>query len=99
MSVSKLLQIDEQDKMLLWEIFQFEKMLDDHEALLLDDLEYYEKRIRAMEKAESTIEIGLLTIYMKHMKNIRHLLIKLQNNRNDSLKSRIEELTLQQTSD
>lgn len=96
MSVSDLLVIDEQEKALLWEIFHYEKMLDDNELLLLKDLSYYEERIRAIGNARTPIQIGLLTIYMKHIKNIRKLLLSLQDNRNDKLKKQLEEMSINQ---
>lgn len=99
MSVKELLSIDENEKALLWEIFHYEKMLDDNEALLMNDLKYYEERIRALGNAKSPIEIGLLTIYMKHIKNIRKLLLNLQDNRNDKLKKQLQEITINQSSD
>lgn len=98
-SVSDLLLIDEQEKTLLWEIFHFEKMLDDNEEMLLNDLNYYEERIRSIGKAETPFDIGLLTIYMKHVKNIRTLLVNLQNNRNEKLKKQIQDLTISQYPD
>lgn len=94
MSVNEILKIDKEEKALLWEIFLYEKMLDDNEEMLLDDLNYYEERIRALGKAKTPIEIGLLTIYMKHIKNIRTLLLNLQNNRNDKLKKQIQDLSI-----
>lgn len=98
MSVSNLLAIDEQEKALLWEIFHYEKMLDDNEELLLNDLSYYEERIRSIGKAKTPVQIGLLTIYMKHIKNIRKLLLSLQDNRNDKLKKKLQEMSINQTS-
>ena len=93
MSLNELLKIDGEEKVLLWEIFHYEKMLDDNEEILLGDLNYYEERIRAIGITNSPIEIGLLTIYMKHIKNIRTLLLNLQNNRNDKLKKQIQDLS------
>lgn len=98
MSVTELLAIDEKEKALLWEIFHFEKMLDDNEEMLLNDLNYYEERIRSIGNAKAPIEIGLLTIYMKHIKNIRSLLLNLQNNRNEKLKKQIQNLSINQSS-
>ncbi len=92
MSTGELLAIDKKEKALLWEIFHYEKMLDDNEEILLNDLNYYEERIRAIGNAKTPIEIGLLTIYMKHIKNIRTLLLNLQNNRHDKLKKQIQDL-------
>lgn len=96
MSVSELLAMDEQARALLWEVFHYEKMLDDNEELLLNDLNYYEERIRSIGKAETSFDIGLLTIYMKHVKNIRTLLINLQSNRNENLKKQMQDLTTNQ---
>ena len=94
MSTNELLKIDEEEKELLWEIFHYEKMLDDNEEMLLNDLSYYEERIRSIGSTKTPIEIGLLTIYMKHMKNIRTLLLNLQNRRNDKLKKQIQNLSI-----
>lgn len=93
MAASGLLAIDQKEKALLWEIFHYEKMLDDNEEILLNDLSYYEERIRSIGNAKTPIEIGLLTIYMKHIKNIRTLLLNLQNNRHDTLKKQIQDLS------
>ncbi len=89
-SVKELLAIDEKEKALLWEIFLYEKMLDDNEEILLNDLGFYEERIRSIGNAKTPIEIGLLTIYMKHIKNIRTLLLNLQNNRHEKLKEQLK---------
>jgi len=92
-SLNEILKIDGEEKALLWEIFHYEKMLDDNEEILLGDLNYYEERIRSIGITKSAIEIALLTIYMKHIKNIRTLLLNLQNNRNDKLKKQIQGLS------
>jgi hypothetical protein len=99
-SASKLLEIEEYEKALLWEIFHYEKMLDDNEEMLLNDLSYYEERIRSIGNgnAKTPIDIGLLTIYMKHIKNIRTLLLNLQENRNEKLKKKIQNLSINQSS-
>ena len=94
MSVNELLKIDEEEKQLLWEIFHYEKMLDDNEEMLLNDLNYYEERIRSIGNTRTAIEIALLTIYMKHIKNIRTLLLSLHSNRNDKLKKQIQNLSI-----
>ena len=94
MSVHELLSIEENEKALLWEIFHYEKMLDDNEEMLLNDLKYYEERIRSLGNASTPIEIGLLTIYMKHIKNIRKLLLNLQDNRNDKLKKQFDDVSI-----
>jgi hypothetical protein len=93
-SANELLKIDREEKALLWEVFHYEKMLDDSEEILLSDLNHYEERIRSIGGAKTAIEIGLLTIYMKHIKNIRTLLLNLQNNRNDKLKKQIQDLSI-----
>ncbi len=92
--VKKLVEIDKEQKDMLWEIFRYEKMLDDNEEILLNDLNYYEERIRSISRAESPIEISLLTTYMKHIKNIRSLLINLQTNRNNKLRRQLEEFSV-----
>jgi hypothetical protein len=94
-----LLTIDKKEKALLWEIFLYEKMLDDNEEMLLHDLDCYEERIRTIGKAQSSVEIGLLTLYMKHIKNIRSLLLELQNNRHETLSKQLEDLSESSTSD
>ena len=90
----ELLAIDKKEKALLWEVFLYEKMLDDNEAMLLDDLNCYEERIRSIGNTKTPIEISLLTIYMKHIKNIRSLLLDLQNSRHDTLSKQIEDLSI-----
>lgn len=99
MSATDLLAIDKKEKALLWEIFHYEKMLDDNEGLLLNDLSYYEERIRSIGNASTPIDIGLLTIYMKHIKNIRTLLLNLQNNRHEKLKKQIQDLSTNPSSE
>lgn len=86
--------MDQKEKALLWEVFLYEKLLDENEAMLLNDLNSYEERIRAIGNATTPIEIGLLKIYMKHIKNIRALLLDLQKNRNETLQKQIEDLSL-----
>jgi hypothetical protein len=95
----ELLKIDQKEKALLWEIFLYEKMLDDNEEMLLRDLDCYEERIRTIGNAQTPIEIGLLTIYLKHVKNIRSLLLSLQNNRHEILNKQIEDLSADSTSE
>ena len=99
MSITEILAINEKEKAQLWEIFHYEKMLDDNEEILLNDLSYYEERIRSISIAKTPVEIGILTIYMKHIKNIRTLLLNLQNNRNENLKKRIQNLSIDQSSE
>ena len=90
MSVNELLQIDEKEKDRLWEIFLYEKMLDDNERMLLDDLHYYEERIRNIGTASSAVEVSLLKNYMEQIKNTRTLLLSLQNNRHETLQPQLE---------
>jgi len=97
--IKELLEIDQKEKVLLWEIFLYEKMLDDNEEILLHDLKSYEEKIRSIGNAKTPIEIGLLTIYMKHIKNIRSLLLSLQNHRHESLNKQIEDLSVNPTSE
>ena len=99
MSTNELLAIDKKEKALLWEIFIYEKMLDDNEEMLLHDLNFYEERIRSIGNAKTTIDIGLLTLYMKHIKNIRSLLLKLQTNRHETLNKQIEDLSTNPSSE
>ncbi len=99
MFAKELLAIDKKEKALLWEIFLYEKMLDDNEEMLLHDLSCYEERIRSIGNAKTPIEIGLLTLYMKHIKNIRSLLLSLQNHRHDTLNKQIEDLSTNPTSE
>ncbi len=87
MSLSELLKIDEQQKALLWEIFECEKVLDDTEAMLMKDLQNYENRIRNLGKVETSIEIGLMATYIKHVKNIRALLISIKSTRYNNEKN------------
>lgn len=98
-SAYKFLLIDEKEKNRLWEIFHYEKVLDDNERMLLDDLHYYEERIRSIGTASSSIEVSLLKTYMEHIKNTRALLFSLQNNRNENLKPQFENLSTDSTSE
>lgn len=94
MSSQELLKISEEEKVLLWEIFYYEKMLDENEHLLLNDLNSYEERIRSIGTSRSSIDIALLTIYMQHIKNIRTLLLNLQNIRNEKLTKQIQDFSI-----
>lgn len=78
-----LLDINEEEKSLLWEMFHREKILDDNEEMLQRELESCEKRIRTMGKPSTPIEIGIMTIYMKHVRNLRKMLIKLYEAKNE----------------
>lgn len=98
MFATELLAIDEKEKALLWEVFHYEKMLDDNEEILLNDLDSYEEKIRSIGNAKTPLEIGLLTLYMKHIKNIRALLLSLQNNRHGKLKKQIQSLSTNSSS-
>ena len=94
MSMNDFLAIDEKEKIQLWEIFLYEKMLDDNEQMLLNDLNYYEERIRNIGSADTAFEVSLLKVYMQHIKNIRTLLLDLQNSRHETLKPRLEKLSI-----
>ena len=90
MSIDKFLNIDKKEKDRLWELFLYEKVLDDNEQMLLDDLRYYEERIRRIGSADTPVEVSLLKNYMEHIKNTRALLFSLQNNRKETLKPQLE---------
>ncbi len=92
MFAKQLIKIDKKERELLWEIFLYEKMLDDNEEMLLHDLSCYEERIRSIGNAKTPVEIGLLKIYMNHIKNIRSLLLSLQHDRHDTLGQQIEDI-------
>lgn len=98
MSVNKFLFMDEKEKKRLWEIFHYEKILDDNEQMLLGDLQYYEKRIRDISPASSILEVSLLKNYMEHIKNTRAVLLNLQSTRHETLKTQIEDLSTDSTS-
>ena len=91
--------MDEKEKKRLWETFHYEKMLDDNEQVLLSDLQYFEERIRDISPASSVIEISLLKNYMEHIKNTRALLLSLQSTRHETLKTQLEDLSIDSTSE
>ena len=91
--MNDFLAIDEKEKIQLWEIFLYEKMLDDNEQMLLADLQYYEKRIRDISPASTVTEVSLLKNYMEHIKNTRALLMSLQSTRQETLKTQLEDLS------
>ncbi|MBL1142674.1 MAG: hypothetical protein HND53_11635 [Proteobacteria bacterium] len=99
MFAKELIKIDKKEQALLWEIFLYEKMLDDNEEMLLHDLSCYEERIRSIGNAKTPVEIGLLKIYMKHIKNIRSLLLSLQRDRHDTLSKQLEDTSTDPTSE
>ena len=99
MSVNDYLIIDKKEQARLWEVFLYEKMLDDNEQLLLDDLNHYEERIRNIGTAITPVEVSLLKVYMEHIKNIRALLLSLQNNRHETLKPQLENLSTNSASE
>ena len=45
-----------------------------HEDMLLSELDRYEKMIASFGRAQSSLEIAMVTIYRAHVKNIEHLL-------------------------
>ena len=92
MSISELLAINDQDRKKLWKIFSYEKLLDDQEELLSRELDYYESQIRSIAGTDIATEHELLQIYMNHVKNVRSLLIKLQNKRKGKLKKQLDDL-------
>ena len=98
MSVNKLLFIEKEEKAQLWEAFLYEKMLDDNEQILLDDLNRYEERIRDIGTANTPVEVNLLRMYMENIKNIRTLLLSLQNKRQEILKPQLEDLSINSSS-
>ena len=78
-----LLAMDDEEKSMLWDMFHYEKILDDNEEYLQRDLEFYENRIRTMKKPTTPIEVGVMTIYMNHVRNLRNLLIKLHEEKSE----------------
>lgn len=99
MFIKEILEIDKQERALLWESFLYEKMLDDNEEMLLHELNFYEERIRDIGNPKTQIEIGLLTLYMKHIKNIRSLLLSLRNDRRETLNKQKEDLSTNPSSE
>lgn len=97
MSQGEYLLIDKKERARLWKIFLYEKMLDDNEQRLLDDLQYYEERIRDIGSAISPVEVSLLKHYMEHIKNTRTLLFSLQSKRNETLIPQFENLSINST--
>ncbi|MBF8269190.1 MAG: hypothetical protein HW386_899 [Gammaproteobacteria bacterium] len=65
-----LLDITEKEKNALWNKFT-------HEDALLAELEYYQDKIKAMERPVTMLDIAVLTIYKHHVQNIENLLSRL----------------------
>ena len=79
MKQMSFLSLSDSEKKYLWNIFH-------HEDLLLSELDFYEDKIRSIGKPKTSIDIAVLTIYKKHIKNIHYLLDKIFDSKQSNLR-------------
>ncbi len=82
MNLQMLMDLSEEQKNNYWELFMYEKVLSDTEEDLSRDYEYYNKRLKSLGSAHSTLDISIHTVYHTHLKNIKRLLDILENLKN-----------------
>lgn len=70
MRTKSLINISEKEKTVLWNKFE-------HEDTLLSELEFYQDKIKSMNKSATVLDIAVLTIFKHHIKNIENLLNRL----------------------
>ncbi len=79
MDINELLAMSNNNKQLLWDSFRYEKILEDTEEDLIKDLEYYNKKLKLLGEPESSIDVGIATVYKSHVKSINRLLGVIDN--------------------
>jgi len=84
----QLLSTGKAEKACIWELFQAEERLWDIEAELLEDLHYYQGRIRSMGNPDTTADTALLNIYRNHLRRIQGLLSRLPSQHGRTATSR-----------
>ena len=65
-----LLAIPEKEKAALWNKFT-------HEEALLSELDYYQDKIKVMDRPVTALDIAVLTIYKHHVQNMENLLSRI----------------------
>ena len=66
--------VSAEDKKILWNRFRYEEQIDDMEANLLRDFQYYSNLVRHIDETASAEDMMLSILYKKHIKNIHHIL-------------------------
>lgn len=79
MKQMSFLNLSDSEKKRLWNIFH-------HEDMLLSELDFYEDKIRSIGNPNTSMEIAVLTIYKKHIKNIYYLLDKIFDDKQSNLR-------------
>ena len=67
-------EMSEEEKKILWNRFRYEERIDDLEANLLRDFQYYSNLARHIDETASAEDMVLSVLYKKHIKNIHHIL-------------------------
>ena len=84
MEIHELINLSKNNKELLWDTFRYEQILEDTEDDLLKDLEYYNKKLKLLDKPESSLDIGIVSVYKAHIKSINRLLNVINNIKSSS---------------
>jgi len=74
MDINDLIKPSGNNQDLLWETFRYEQILEETGEDLLKDLEYYNKKLKLLGSAETTLDISIVTVYKAHIKSIKRLL-------------------------
>lgn len=74
MDINDLIKLSGNNQDLLWDTFRYEQILEETEEDLLKDLEYYNKKLKLLGSAETTLDISITTVYKAHIKSIKRLL-------------------------
>lgn len=74
MDINDLIKPSGNNQDLLWDTFRYEQILEETEEDLLKDLEYYNKKLKLLGSAETTLDISIVTVYKAHIKSIKRLL-------------------------
>lgn len=70
MHTKSLIDISKKEKTALWNKFE-------HEDTLLSELEFYQDKVKSMNRSATVLDTAVLTIFKHHIKNIENLLSKL----------------------
>jgi hypothetical protein len=74
MDINDLIKPSGNNQDLLWDTFRYEQILEETEEDLLKDLEYYNKKLKLLGSAGTTLDISIATVYKAHIKSIKRLL-------------------------
>ncbi|MCG8324837.1 MAG: hypothetical protein MI673_04915 [Thiotrichales bacterium] len=79
MDINDLVNLSRNNRALLWDAFRYEQILEDTEDDLLKDLEYYHKKLKLLDEANSPLDMGVVSVYKAHINSLNRLLGVIDN--------------------